>query len=333
MIRKFLKITTSPKIFSYSLIWLIVLVFFGTVAQKDMGLYASQMKFFSSYYFIFLGFLPLPGGRLILIIVTINLFSSLFNNYLWKIKKIGIIIVHVGGLLLLIGGGLTAGFSSEGNMVIEEGNSANHVDDYHDMELVFVNTSLKDSIEYTVFESPILNDGELINYKELGIQIYIISYIENVRIEQRISPADSIYKGFLKEWVLLPKMIEKENEQNRPGLIYKITGANNKDDGIYGLFLRQGLKDTLIIKDQDYFTEFRRKRTYLPFSIELLDFKKVMHPGTNIAKSFSSEINLIENQISRRILIQMNEPFRHRGYTFYHHLLMVLKKRQRYWLL
>jgi hypothetical protein len=48
-----------------------------------------------------------------------------------------------------------------------------------------------------------------------------------------------------------------------------------------------------------------------------LDFKKVLHAGTGIAKSYSSEINLIENGIPRRVLIQMNEPLRHRGYTFF----------------
>ena len=42
-----------------------------------------------------------------------------------------------------------------------------------------------------------------------------------------------------------------------------------------------------------------------------------MHPGTNIAKSYSSLVNLIENNVPRKILISMNEPLRHRGYTFY----------------
>ena len=43
----------------------------------------------------------------------------------------------------------------------------------------------------------------------------------------------------------------------------------------------------------------------------------MLHPGTNIAKSFSSEINLIENGVPRRVIIKMNEPLRHRGYTFF----------------
>ena len=42
-----------------------------------------------------------------------------------------------------------------------------------------------------------------------------------------------------------------------------------------------------------------------------------MHPGTNVAKSFSSEVNLIEDGIPRRTLIKMNEPLRHKGYTFF----------------
>ena len=316
-IKQFIKFISSPKVFSYTVVWLIVIVFFGTIAQKDVGLYASQVKYFSSYYFLFAGFLPLPGGRITIIIMTVNLASSLFKKNLWKMKKLGIIIVHIGGLLLLIGGGITAKFSAEGNMVIGEGERSDHVDDYHDMELAFVNTSLEDSLEYTIFDAPLLGEGKRIKYDKLGIQIDIIDHIKNVRIESRISPADSIYKGFLNDFVIIPKQPEKENTQNRPGLIFKIEGTGKETDGIYGAFLGQRVPDTFEIGGELFFTEFRRKRTYLPFAIELLDFKKVMHPGTNVAKSFSSEVNLIENKIPRRVLIQMNEPLRHRGYTFY----------------
>ena len=316
-IDNFLKIIMSPKIFSYTLIWLIVLVFFGTIAQKNIGLYASQMKYFSSFFFLFLGFIPLPGGRLILLFMTINLFSSLFKRNLWQLKKFGIIIVHLGGLLLLLGGGLTAYFSSEGNMIIAEGETSNYVDDYHDMELVFVNNTFKDSIEYTVVDEPLLKEGNRFNLFEDGPEIYILSNIKNVRIENRISPADSIYKGLLEKFVLLPKKPEPENTQNRPALIYKIQGTSNGLDGIYGLFLGQGLNDYFQLKEQDFHSEYRRKRTYVPFEIELIDFEKILHPGTNVAKSFSSEVNLIEDGIPRRTLIKMNEPLRHKGYTFF----------------
>ena len=100
-------------------------------------------------------------------------------------------------MLLLVGGGLTAYFSSEGNMVIAEGETSNYVDDYHNMELAFVNNSLKDSLEYTVVDESLLFEGSRFRIFDEGPEIYIISNIKNVRIENRISPADSIYKGLL----------------------------------------------------------------------------------------------------------------------------------------
>ena len=61
----------------------------------------------------------------------------------------------------------------------------------------------------------------------------------------------------------------------------------------------------------------RNTRTSLPFDIELVEFEKILHPNTNEPKSFSSNVNLIEDGIPRNILIKMNEPLRHGGYTFY----------------
>ena len=44
---------------------------------------------------------------------------------------------------------------------------------------------------------------------------------------------------------------------------------------------------------------------------------KISHPNTQIAKSYTSEINVLDNQIARRQIIEMNAPLRYKGYTFY----------------
>ena len=38
---KYIKLIGSPKIFSFLVIWMMVLVFVGTLVQKDIGLYAK----------------------------------------------------------------------------------------------------------------------------------------------------------------------------------------------------------------------------------------------------------------------------------------------------
>ena len=133
------KILKTPKLFVFIIIWMMILVVLGTLAQKDMGLFAAQEKYFSSWFF-WIWYLPMPGGRLTMIFMLINLSFFFFNKNLWKKNKLGIIILHIGGILLFIGGGLTAMFSTEGNIVIDEGSNSNYVEDYHYMELAVINT-------------------------------------------------------------------------------------------------------------------------------------------------------------------------------------------------
>ena len=67
-----IKKLSNPKIFVFTIIWMMILVFIGTIAQKDMGLYYAQQKYFSNWIY-WLGFIPLPGGRLTMSIMFINM--------------------------------------------------------------------------------------------------------------------------------------------------------------------------------------------------------------------------------------------------------------------
>ena len=44
-----IQILRKPKIFVYTLIWMMFLIVIGTLAQKDMGLFAAQQRYFSSW--------------------------------------------------------------------------------------------------------------------------------------------------------------------------------------------------------------------------------------------------------------------------------------------
>jgi len=310
------KILKTPKLFVFIIIWMMILVVIGTLAQKDMGLFAVQKKYFSSWYFLIWN-IPMPGGRLTMILMLINLSFFFFRKNLWKINKLGIIILHIGGILLFIGGGLTAMFSSEGNVVIDEGSDSNYVEDYHYMELAVINTSDNNFDTFTIFDHPLLKRNKILKHENIEFEIKIINYIENCEPIRRNTPAEVQYRGMMKNFMLNELIPLKEENMNRPGIIFHLSNARPLVDGIYGLFLGQSIPQKISSNDQEYIIVFRKKRTYLPFSIELIDFKKIMYPGTGIAKSYSSDINLIEKGISKRKLISMNEPLRYKGYTFY----------------
>jgi len=313
---KIIKLLSSPKLFVYSLVWLMILVVVGTVSQRDIGLYASQLKFFSSYFFSF-GLIPFPGGRIVLALMLVNLVSMMFKQNLWKMKKIGVIIVHLGGVMLLVGAGMTAIFSSEGSMVIEEGSKSNTVDDYNITELAIIDISDVNYDQYFVFGQALFKNGNNLMHEKLDFDITILDYMDNATLEPLTSPSGIQFRGMLKNFILKKIKRDKDDMKNRPGIIYQVSGSFTESDGIYGLIFGQSVPATINIDGRQYVMNLQKKKTYLPFAIELKDFKKVMHPGTEVAKSYSSNINLIENNIPRPVLIEMNKPLRHEGYTFY----------------
>ena len=202
--QKMVQILSNPKIFLGTIFWLMILVVIGTLAQAEIGLYDSQQKYFSSW-FLMLWFIPVPGGRLTLLIMFINLFAFTLKPSFWSIKKIGIITIHCGVLLLLIGGGLTAWFSSEGMMSIEEGKFSNSIFNSYNKELVILDTTNPSYDDFIVISDDILIKNEVIESSKIPFTIEVIDYFMNCSIAPRDEPDFINYRGFAQRFSLIKK--------------------------------------------------------------------------------------------------------------------------------
>ncbi|MBI2336157.1 MAG: cytochrome c biogenesis protein ResB [Deltaproteobacteria bacterium] len=307
---------TQTEIVFYCLFWLMVLVVVGTIAQRYVGLFQAQQQYFSSFILWF-GPAPLPGGYTTLGIIFINLVFFLIFKSVWKKENLGIIITHLGVLLLLVGAFLTAGFSTEGSMVIQEGATSNFVRDYHNVELVVRDTSPEDSDQETNFTQGWLKPGSVLKTDLLPFKIQVLSFCKNCDPIRRNQPADLSYRGFAKNFDLASLPLDKEDERNRAGIFFKIDGADTLTNGTYALLEFMPVAQTLRVGGKIYELEIRRARTYLPFRIHLIDFEKQIYPGTNKARSYKSVVTLIDEGIQQRSVIQMNQPLRYKNYTFF----------------
>jgi hypothetical protein len=305
----------DTKIFIYTLLWLMVLVVIGTVVQKEIGLYAAQQKYFSAWFTSF-GYIPLPGGRLTMLVMFINLTASFLDTNLWKWRKAGILITHFGALLLLVGGGLTAIFSVEGNMIINEGGKSNYFENSYRKELVIIQkTGMHNSV--SALSEDFIKSKKRHNFTKPNYSITIIEYYNNINLVEKKIQSKGNYKGLAQHYSMVELPNEAEIERNIPGVIYQIHGTGNDIDGIYIASTMINKSESLQIGNNLFEISLRKERIYLPFELELINFEKIVYPGTGMAKSYSSEVYLIENDINRRVLIEMNEPLRHMGYTFY----------------
>ena len=99
----------SPRLTVICLAFLIVLTFVGTVYQTDHGLHEAKLRFFDSWV-AFLGVVPFPGTQLVMAVLLVNLSGYLLQVLARDHMPFGILLTHLGILLMLLGGlGLTFG--------------------------------------------------------------------------------------------------------------------------------------------------------------------------------------------------------------------------------
>ena len=318
MSKKLIEFLSKPIVVFYALGWLMVLVIVGTIAQRYIGLYQSQMKYFSSFIW-WLGPVPVPGGYPTLTVIFLGLTTKLVFKSKWRRENLGTIVTHIGALSLLFGGFLTAAFSYEGGMVLPEGETSGYISDYNDVELAIIDRSAADHDHVTAFEKGWLHEGKVLRAPALPFEIQIMEYCRNCQILKRKAPVitGDPHHGFAANFQILPAPLENENERNQAGVVFYFKGPDVATNGVYSVFENMPVEQTIEVKGVKYSLALRRAQTHLPFKIHLLKFTKGTHPGTDIASLYKSEVMVLDGGVEQRVTIQMNEPLRYKGYTLY----------------
>jgi len=142
---------TSLRLTVVCLALALVLVFWGTLAQVDLGLYKAQNEFFRSFI-IYWGpkgaswRIPVfPGGYLIGGVLLLNLIASQLRRLTFTASKIGLWMVHVGLILLLLGQLLTDLLSRESTLHLRDGESRNYSETAREAELAIIDASDADA--------------------------------------------------------------------------------------------------------------------------------------------------------------------------------------------
>src|SRR5439155_23296719 len=166
----------------------LVLVFCGTLAQVDAGIWTAVNQYFRSAYVwipfqIFVRFgqtffgvsssahlpgsFPFPGGWLIGGLLLANLLAAHTVRFKLNWKRSGILTLHAGLVILMLSELVTGLFAIEGNMTIEEHGSANFIEEPRVTELAIIDSSDPKSDAVVVVPDRILRKGGLIRHEAL----------------------------------------------------------------------------------------------------------------------------------------------------------------------
>lgn len=302
-IRAWLKTMASPSVIFYTLPWLMVLLVLGTVSQRELGLYDAQKLYFSSWILWF-GPIPLPGTYATLSVITLCLLAKFLLYSPWRAHQTGIILSHLGVLVLLIGGLVSALSQQEGYLSLKEGDTRNNVSDYHARVLTIVPG--ENDFYGIPFEG--LKNGDTV--PALPFTLTVDTTCRNCK---PVPVKDARGRHGLAEQITLTNAApDQSDEANLSGMEFIVSGAGD-EDGTY--LVMEEIPHTPTIKGYKF--SLGREQTLLPFSIELKDFKRELHPGTNVARGFSSDVVVHDGGVEWPYHIRMNEPLRYKGYTFY----------------
>ncbi len=318
---------TSLKLTVVCLAFGIALVFLGTLAQVDLGLYKAQNEFFRSFIAFWgppgAGWkIPLPGGYLVGGVLVINLVASHFRRFRFSRDKAGIWMVHLGLILLLLGQLGTDLLSRESGMHLREGDTRNYSETERQAELAVLDATEPDMDKVVAIPQAVLMRNKDVSHRDLPFTVRIKKFYANSVVEDR-KPNDTtpppVTQGIGTRAVVreMPHATEMDR-RDVPSAIVEIVSPK----GSLGTWLVSEYIDgpqQLNLDNRTYQIVMRPRRYYKPYSITLKEFRHDVYPGTEIPKNFSSRVLLqrADTGESREVVIYMNNPLRYAGETYY----------------
>src|SRR5580698_5876441 len=181
--KKIIAFFTSLRLMVVLLAFSIILVFIGTLAQADEGLYGAQAHYFKQWIVVGANLfghkipLLLPGGYLLGTLLLVNLVAAHIYRFQLTPKKIGIQLAHAGVIVLLVGQLATDMLARELQMEFSEGESRNYSQSSADYELAVVNGT-----EVTAVPARLLKVGDELKISSLPFAIRVKEFWKNSEI-------------------------------------------------------------------------------------------------------------------------------------------------------
>ena len=335
--KKLLGTISSLRITVVLLLLCIVVVFIGTVAQADEGLYQAQARYFKSWSihgFSFFGTKQpywLPGGHLLGLLLVVNMSAAFIHRFQWKKSKLGIHLTHIGVLVLMVGQLVTDTVSVENYLFFREGGTSRYVESHTEYELVFVRDADAENEEVVAIPQAMLKGGEVLRHDRLPFTVKQEAGGPNAFVRARGPAIDGDKpvhgtKGVGPSVVILEQPEVRDTEsRNMPWAVVHLS-QNGASLGSWLIHPDPAMPEQEVpggwkIKLRGERSYFGKGLTKDAFSVTLLKTTHEIYPGTEIPKNFMSRVrisNPVTNE-NREVEISMNAPLRYQGLAFYQH--------------
>jgi len=247
-------------------------------------------------------------------------------------KRGGVIMIHLGLIMLLVGEGITSGMQRERQMQIDEGSYANFVQDTRTVELAVVDNTAADHNEHVVIPASLLAKKGTVKDTRLPFEITVDDFFPNSDIaapNDTSTPARATTGSGVNVPVFGRRLASGTDAQTTDlPSAYVTLSKDGKALGTYLVTVMElaprfapinAPQKVAGVDGKNLTIQLRFKREYTPYTVHLIDFVHDRYTGTDVPKDFASLIRLVDprRHEDREVRIWMNHPLRYRGETFF----------------
>ncbi|MBK1835505.1 cytochrome c biogenesis protein ResB [Roseibacillus ishigakijimensis] len=339
LLKKAIQFLASMQLATFLLLALFVLTWFATLEQTVNGLKPMMDKYFNwkeLFFFPEIGkpwqadgalvpikiWFPMPSGFWLCALFTLNLTLGGLIRMRKSPQKLGILLTHFSIVFLMLGAGVTKFTEKRGALRIYEGEVSDAAQDYHEEVIEISELTDGQVSQVHVVDWQFLKDlrggGErLFRLSALPFDLKVSNLLENAQVSPAQFIPPTAGERVLDGYYLKELSRQKETEAHHAGAEVTVLNKEGQAEKVLLLASRSLKPATITLAGKSYLLQMRKKLWPLPFKIQLDDFRVERDPGTNRAAAYESDITRLEGVETEEVLIQMNEPMRHRGWTFF----------------
>jgi len=336
MMKRILAPLASLKLTVILMALALLLIFIGTLAQAHLGVWQAVEQYFRSpiaWVDIHVLFnsprlpawvVPFPGGLTLGGLMLLNLLAAHLVRFSFSPQRLGIIILHAGLAVLLVGELVTYLCAHEGLMTITEGQSTTYIEDIRRVELVLMDTSAPEQDQVWSIPQRRLQDacaqGGTISLPGTPLELDVLEWTPNAELIER-KTENTAFLGFGRQFAAqrLPQISGAAGGgSDSPAALIRLHYSGR----VAGTWLvAAGLQEpqSFELDGHELQLALRYQRTYQPYRVHLLEFRHDKFVGTEIPRNFSSRVRIEDpaHGTDREAVISMNQPLRYRGDTLY----------------
>ncbi|MCH2203419.1 MAG: cytochrome c biogenesis protein ResB [Fuerstiella sp.] len=255
-------------------------------------------------------------------------------------KRCGIVVIHLGVMILMVSELVVGLYGHESLMFIIEGDSVNFAKDVREIELAIV-TSDGDQDSVVVVPEALLLQSEsaaqagqsesaVISLAEhhMPFDLRVTEFYRNCQLRSS-EPGDtltSIGMGAFAVPVELDPVDGMNDETDQSAAYIEIVDRQSREpiETILTSFNASEsrpfiLPERVTLDNKTWDLSLRFHRNYRPYDVKLLDVRRDTYVGSATPRNFESKVLITDNETGKaeEFTLWMNNPLRYKGETFY----------------